>query len=75
MTRRRRPFETFTSGSGTVIAIRWLSGSSPSQSLSGHQMLAPGSSSDVANQGAPRLSRAQITPLLPLGRPRPGCPW
>ncbi|HEY7233427.1 MAG TPA: hypothetical protein VH539_04715 [Gemmatimonadaceae bacterium] len=59
---RSRPFETSTISLGTVMAIRWLSGSSARRSLVGHQTLAPISSFAVAIQWRPRLSRVQTKP-------------
>jgi hypothetical protein len=59
---RRRPLETFTMGSGTVMATRWLSGSSACVSLLGHQALAPSPCTAVATQGAPVLSRPHTNP-------------
>jgi hypothetical protein len=56
---RSRPLDMSMSGSGTVMAMRWLSGSSAGMSLSGHQVLPPGPSSDVAIHGAPVVSTSQ----------------
>src|ERR1035437_9656878 len=65
---RSRPFETSTIGSGTMMAMRWLSGSSESRSLLGHQTLAPSPSSAVDVQRLPRLSCCQMYPPSHGGR-------
>ena len=60
--------ETSIIGSGTVMAMRWLSGSSAWVSLLGHQMLAPTPSDVVAIHGCPRLSVSQLKPPSHGGR-------
>src|SRR5688500_82860 len=59
---RRRPLETFIIPLGTVIATRWLSGSSACVSLLGHHALAPSPCTAVAIHGWPRLSFFQANP-------------
>ncbi len=65
---RSRPFETSIMGLGTVIAVRWLSGSSAWVSLLGHHTLAPIPWSVVTTQGRPRLSARQVKPPSHGGR-------
>ncbi len=73
---RRRPFDTSVIESGTVMAMRWLSGSSPSQSLRGHHTLAPSPSHVVAIHAWPRLSVAHVKPPSHGGRfATRGLPW
>ena len=59
---RSRPLETSIIESGTVIATRWLSGSSACVSLFGHQTLAPSPWLAVATQRLPSESRVQVKP-------------
>ena len=73
---RRRPLDTSTIGRGTVIAMRWLSGSSLGRSLVGHQTLAPMPSLAVATQVLPRASLCQMKPPSQGGRTATlGFPW
>ena len=66
---------TACSESGTVSAMRWLSGSSDWMSLVGHQTLAPSPWQAVEIHGAPSGSWDQMSPpsqggfLAALGRP------
>src|SRR3954469_12558175 len=59
---RRRPLETSVIPRGTVMAMRWLSGSSACVSLLGHHALAPSPCTAVAMKGPPMLSRFQAKP-------------
>src|SRR5205085_12644840 len=73
---RRRPFDTSSSASGTVSAIRWLSGSSACVSLLGHHTLAPSPWSVVTTHVRPRLSLVQVKPPSHGGRlAGRGWPW
>src|SRR3954470_23229901 len=63
-------------GSGTVIAMRWLSGSSLGMSLFGHQTLAPSPSLVVEKNGRLRLSTPHPYPPSHGGRTATrGAPW
>jgi len=59
---RSRPLDTSEMPRGTVMATRWLSGSSAWVSLLGHHALAPSPCTAVATQTERVLSRPHTKP-------------